>query len=127
MILFTVRMKAPSGKRLELLQTISSLIGPIRTEKGCKRCDLYQDIADENKLCLFEQWDTQEDLKIHLRSKRFGVLRGAMNLLQEPYEMMFLNTFHPAGIEDILGVQQKSLYQGGGSLKYGQLSPIMRG
>jgi quinol monooxygenase YgiN len=103
MILVTIRMKAPSEKRLELSQTISSLISSIRTEKGCKRCDLYQDIVDENKFCLLEQWDTREDLKSHLRSKRFGVLRGAMHLLKEPCEMLFLNAFHPAGIEEICG------------------------
>jgi quinol monooxygenase YgiN len=103
MILVTIIMKAPSEKRIELSQTISSLIGPIRTEKGCKRCDLYKDIVDENMLCLFEQWDTRENLKNHLRSKRFGVLRGAMNLLKEPYEMMLHDAFHPAVIEEICG------------------------
>jgi len=32
----------------------------------------------------------------HLKSGRFRVLRGAMNLLKEPYEMMFLPAFYPA-------------------------------
>jgi len=89
MILVIIRMKVLSEKRLELSQTIALLIVSIRTEKGCKRCDFCQSTEDENKLWLLEEWDTQENLKSHLKSERFKVLRGAMNLLKEPYEMMF--------------------------------------
>ena len=89
MILVIIRMKVFSKKRMELLQTIALLIGSIRMEKGCKRCDFYQSIENENQLNLLEEWDTQENLKGYLKSGRFRVLRGAMNLLQEPYEMMF--------------------------------------
>ena len=101
MILVIIRMKVLSEKRIELSQTIASLMGSIRTEKGCKRCNFCQSMEDENELCLLEEWDTQENLKSHLKSGRFRVLRGAMNLLREPYEMMFHTVFHPAGMEEI--------------------------
>jgi len=101
MILVIIRMNAPSKKRMELSQTIVSLIGSIRTEKGCKRCDFCQSIEDENKLWLLEEWDTQENLKNHLKSGCFRVFRGAMNLLKEPYEMKYHTVFHPAGMEEI--------------------------
>jgi quinol monooxygenase YgiN len=94
-------MKVLSEKRMELSQTIASLSGSIRMEKGCNRCDFCQSIEDENELCLLEEWDTQENLKSHLKSGRFRVLRGAMNLLKEPHEMMFHTVFHPAGMEEI--------------------------
>src|SRR3990170_1707412 len=103
MIMVIIRMNAPSEKRMELSQTIVSLIGSIRMEKGCKRCDFCQSTEDENKLWLLEEWDTQENLKSHLKSGRFKVLRGAMNLLQEPYEIMFHPVFHPAGMEGVGG------------------------
>ena len=89
MILVIMRMKVLAEKRKELSQTIASLIGLLRTERGCQRCDFCQSMEDENELCLLEEWDTQENLMLHLKSGRFKVLRGAMNLLQEPYEMMF--------------------------------------
>jgi len=101
MILVIIRMKVLSEKRLELSQTIALLIVSIRTEKGCQRCDFCQSTEDENRLFLLEEWDTQENLKNHLKSERFRVLRGAMNLLKEPYEMMFHTVFHPAGMEEI--------------------------
>jgi quinol monooxygenase YgiN len=94
-------MNVLSGKRLELSQTLASLSGSIRMEKGCNRCDFCQSIEDENRLFLFEEWDTEENLMTHLKSEHFRVLRGAMNLLREPYEMMFHTAFHPAGMEKI--------------------------
>jgi quinol monooxygenase YgiN len=101
MILVIIRMKVLSEKRMELSQTIALLIVSIRTEKGCQRCDFCQSTEDENELWLLEEWDTQENLKNHLKSGRFRVLRGAMNLLKEPYEMMFHTVFHPAGMGEI--------------------------
>ena len=94
-------MEVLSEKRKELSQTIALLIGSIRTEKGCKRCDFCQSIEDENELCLLEEWDTQENLKNHLKSGRFKVLRGAMNLLREPYEIMFHTVSKSTGMEGI--------------------------
>ena len=101
MILIIIRMKVIPEKRKELSKTIASLIGSIRTEKGCKRCDFCQSMEDENRLFLLEEWDTQENLMGYLKSGRFRVLRGAMNLLEEPYEMMFHTVFHPPGMEGI--------------------------
>jgi quinol monooxygenase YgiN len=101
MILVIIRMKVLAEKRKELSQTIASLIGLIRTEKGCRRCDFCRSMEDENELCLLEEWDTQENLKRYLKSERFRVLRVAMNLLQEPYGMMFHTVFHPAGMKEM--------------------------
>ena len=89
MILVIIRMKVLAEKHKELSQTIASLIGSVRTEKGCLRCNLCQNIEDENELYLLEEWDTRENLIGHQESERFKVLRGAMNLLKEPYEMVF--------------------------------------
>jgi quinol monooxygenase YgiN len=89
-------MKVLSEKRLELSQTIALLIVSIRTEKGCQRCDFCQSTEDENEFWLLEEWDTRENLKSHLKSECFKVFRGAMNLLKEPYEMMFCPAFYPA-------------------------------
>ena len=94
-------MNAPSEKRMELSQTIVSLSGSIRMEKGCQRCNFYQSMEDENRLFLLEEWDTQGNLKSYLKSGRFRALRGEMNLLKEPYEMMFHTVFHPAGMKEI--------------------------
>jgi len=86
---------------MELSQTIASLSSSIRMEKGCNRCDFCQSTEDENRFFLLEEWDTQENLMTHLKSEHFKVIRGAMNLLQEPYERMFYTVFRPAGMNKI--------------------------
>jgi quinol monooxygenase YgiN len=101
MILVTIRMNVRSEKRMELSQTIASLSSSIRMEKGCNRCDFCQSTEDENRFFLLEEWNTQENLMTHLKSEHFKVIRGAMNLLQEPYERMFHTVFHPAGMDKI--------------------------
>jgi quinol monooxygenase YgiN len=88
MILVIIRMKVIPEKRMELSQSIASLIGPIRREKGCLRCNFCRSMENENELHILEEWNTRENLSRHLKSERFQVLRGAMNLLQEPYEMV---------------------------------------
>jgi quinol monooxygenase YgiN len=87
-ILAIIRMKVLAEKRKELAQTILSLIGCIRAEKGYLRCDFYQSLENENELCIFEIWDSRKNFNSHMKSERFHVFRGAMNLLQEPYEMI---------------------------------------
>jgi quinol monooxygenase YgiN len=88
MILVIIRMQVLPEKRKELSQTIVSLIGSLRTEKGCLRCDFCQSLENENELCILEEWDSRKNLNSHLKSERFQVFRGAMSLLQEPYEMI---------------------------------------
>ena len=70
-----------------------------RMEKGCQCWDFFQSTEDENRLFLLEEWDTQENLMTHLKSEHFRVLRGAMNLLEEPYELGFYTDYHPAELE----------------------------
>jgi quinol monooxygenase YgiN len=101
MVLIIIRMKVVSEKRMELSQAITSLSGSIRIEKGCRRCDFCRSVDDENRLFLIEEWDTRKSLMTHLKSDHFRVLRGAMSLLREPYEIMFHSAFLPAGTKEI--------------------------
>ena len=101
MILVIIRMKALSEKHVELSQTMASLCGAIRMEKGCGRCDFCQSVEDENRLFLLEEWDTEENLINHMHSEHFRVLRGTANLLKEPYEKLVHTVFHPARMTEV--------------------------
>jgi quinol monooxygenase YgiN len=98
MIIAIMRMKVISEKRLELLQAIVYLTGFIRAKKGCRRCDFLQSLGNENELCLIEEWETPEDFRAHLKSEHFKVLRGAMNLLQEPCDQTFYTVLNSEGM-----------------------------
>jgi len=105
MILVIVQMKVPYKKRKELAQTIASLsTSIIRSEMGCRRCDFFYGMEDSNVFCLLEEWETREDLETHLNSECFKVLRGAMNLLEEPCTIYSYSSFLQEGIEAFQGL-----------------------
>jgi quinol monooxygenase YgiN len=87
MLSTTIRMKVFPEKRKELLQAITSLLGSIKLQKGCRRCDFCISAEDENEFCLFGEWESQEDLEKHLDSDVYKVLLGAMSLLKNPHDM----------------------------------------
>jgi quinol monooxygenase YgiN len=100
MILIAIRMKVAPEKLQELSQAVASLIGPIRSVKGCHRCDFYNSLEDEDEFCLLEEWERREDLAAHLKSELFNVLLGAMSLLKSPHQLKIytgLPSLQPAG------------------------------
>jgi len=101
MIETTIRMTVPAEKRKEILQTIKAILGPIRGERGCMRCNCYVDIEDEQVLFLEEEWKIREDLENHLRSDYFGVLIGAMKLLRATPDIRFNAVSSTTGPETI--------------------------
>jgi len=101
MILVNIKMKVLPEKRMELTQTIASLSGSIKLRKGCRRYDFCRSMEDENELYLLEEWDSREHLAAYLESDQHKVLRGVMNLLEEPCERRFLSVVHPAELEGI--------------------------
>ena len=102
MILIIMHMKVSAKKRKELSQTITSLVSSIRTEKGCSRCDFFHGMEDDNILCLVEEWDTPKHLETYRKSECFKVLRGAMNLLERPCEIISYMSLQQEEIETIL-------------------------
>jgi quinol monooxygenase YgiN len=96
MIFSYIRMMVSPEKRKELSQTISSLISSIRTQKGCRHCSFCYSLEDENELCLFGEWENEQDLTDHLQSDVFKVFLGAMSLLKNPHEMtLYSNVAEP--------------------------------
>lgn len=101
MIETSIKMTVPFEKLKEVLQTVKAILGPIRSERGCISCNCYVDVEDERVLFFEEAWNTREDLENHLRSSHFGVLSGAMRLLQLEPDIRFNTIATTAGPEAI--------------------------
>ncbi len=96
MILVITKMSVLPENRVELTQTITSLSGFTRAEKGCAYCELCQNIEDDNRLFLLEEWNTRKNLKAHQKTEHFSVFLGAMNTLAQPYKRTLHTVFHQA-------------------------------
>lgn len=105
MIVSSTKISVIPENRKEFLQTLVSLIGRVRNEKGCVSHNVYQDVEDENAFIIIEEWETQADLDNHLRSDRFGVLLGALSLLSETPEIRFNTLAQTAGIEGLKAIR----------------------
>jgi quinol monooxygenase YgiN len=101
MIAATIKMTLPPEKLKEVLQTLTSILGPIRREQGCISCNCYVDVETENIIFFREEWNTTEELYTHLRSGHFAVLIGAMKLLNKEPEFRFDSIASTAGAETI--------------------------
>ena len=84
MIIVKITLTVLAEKQMELLQTLLSLVEPVKKEKGCSAYAIFCDIKDKNSFCIIEEWTNQKDLNNHLKSLRFGVLLGTKPLLSKP-------------------------------------------
>ncbi len=99
MMVSSTKISVQPENRKELLQTLQMLLGRIRQEKGCIKCNVYQDVENENAFIFIEEWETEADLDKHLGSDRFGVLLGAVKLLSETSEIKFTTLAQTTEIE----------------------------
>jgi len=97
MIIAKTIMNALPEKRKEVFQTLLSMIEVLRQEKGCRSCQVFQDIEDENVFSMVQKWETREDLEHHMRSDRFSVLVGANILLKEQQNIKIHTVLHTEG------------------------------
>jgi quinol monooxygenase YgiN len=107
MVITTIRLMVSEDNHREFLQTVQSLLRPMREQKGCLGSHLYFEIGEEDTLCLMEEWATPEDLKDHLQSDYFAILLGAAKLLKKSKELEFKLLKQTAGIEVVEAIYGK--------------------
>ncbi len=112
MIDVTIRMSVPADKRTEVLQTIKTLLGPMRHETGCLSCHCCIDAEAEQIIVFRQEWQTKKDLAAHLRSDHFSILLGAMKLLATEPEIRFRTIIATAGAEAITAARKAAMKSG---------------
>lgn len=101
MIDVVIKITVPSDKRKEVFQTFKAILTKVRREQGCISCNCYVDMEAEDSMYFKEEWETRVDLDTHLRSVNFGVLIGAMKLLNKEPEIKINTIVSTAGAEEI--------------------------
>ena len=72
-----VRYLAKPGCRETFLRQLTTLgvIDAIRREDGCLRYDYFLSVQNADEILLVEQWETEEQQQIHLRTPHMDQLR----------------------------------------------------
>ena len=99
MIIVTLQLKVAPEKRMQILKTIHSMIGPTSAQPGCLHCDFFGSTQNDDILILLEKWETQETLNQHIKSDEFLKVLAAMDTACEPPEISFYGIDSCAGME----------------------------
>ena len=99
MVISTLRIMTARRSHAEVLRTLAAQLGPTRVQPGCLRCDLYRDVEDQGAITLVEEWESQADLDLRLRSEDYRSVLAAIELAQEPPVVHFDTVTRRAGLE----------------------------
>ena len=99
MVISTLRIVTAPKSRAEVIRTLAAQLGPTRVQPGCHRCDLYQDIENREAITLVEEWESQAELDLRLRSDDYRAILATVELARERPEVRFDTVLSRAGLE----------------------------
>jgi quinol monooxygenase YgiN len=99
MVISTLRIVTVPTARAEVVRTLTAQLGSTRVQPGCLRCDLYRDVEDQGAITLVEEWESQADLSLRLRSEEYRAVLAAIELSPEPPETYLDTVIRRAGLE----------------------------
>jgi quinol monooxygenase YgiN len=106
MIACTMRLFVSENDRRQVIASLTPLIGWTRVQPGCRACHLLADLEEPRAIVLTEEWDTQDDLDRHLRSKDYRRVLAAIELSQEAPEIRF-DSLEPRGGLEVIDAARK--------------------
>jgi quinol monooxygenase YgiN len=105
MILATLSIVVPPGRREEMIEIFWYLLGPLRVEPGCRTCRLYQEVGKEDRLVYVEEWEQPEQLERHMRSARYERLLALMEASAKPPVLRYYTVSAARGLDYLEAVR----------------------
>jgi len=99
MIVGTLKMLPPPDRRLQVLEILQSVQGPVLAQPGCAGCHIYEEQGPEPAIVLMERWMSEAALTRHIRSEEYRRILGACELSGAPPEFRFDKVSDTQGIE----------------------------
>lgn len=87
MIGFEIVVHVSRGKRQEFLQAWSLLAGGQEQNPACLEQNLFEDAHESNMFLWLERWNDAGQMEAHLKSDRFRMVLGAIEVLGETSRM----------------------------------------
>ena len=99
MVISTLRILTAPKSRAEVVRILAAQLGATRLQPGCLRCDLYQDIENRETITLVEEWESQAELDLRLRSEDYRSVLAAIALAPEQPIIHFDTVTRRGGLE----------------------------
>ena len=94
-----------TASRAEVVRTLTAQLNSTRVQPGCLRCDLYQDVENPEAITLVEEWESQGDLSLRLRSEDYRAVLAAAELSQAQPEICFDTVIRRGGLEVVVAAR----------------------
>ena len=78
MIIQLVRVSIQPDRREQWLELVKENVAQSRSEDGCERYEICEDIESPNTYVLVERWRDLDAQYEHFRNPKFGELMGAL-------------------------------------------------
>ena len=108
MIIGTIRILPPPGRRSAVLEILRSVQGPVRTLPGCVACDIYEEQGAQAAVVLVERWESDDTLQAHLASDLYRRILSAIELSGDRPEIRFEHVSASEGMEVIERSRQQN-------------------
>ena len=108
MVISTLRIVTAPKSRAEVIRALATQLGPTRVQPGCLRCDLYRDVEDQGPITLVEEWNSQAELDLRLRSEDYRSVLAAIELAQEQPIIHFDTVTRRGGLEIVAAAREYS-------------------
>lgn len=99
MIIATISLTVPSEKRIDVVQTLRSMVEPILAFPGCMECRLLGDINNDDALVFMQKWNSNDDLKRFIQSSGFLKTLVVLDLALEKPDISFFELSSVKGLE----------------------------
>ena len=106
MVISTLRIVTAAKSRVQVVRTLIAQLGPLRVQPGCLRCDLYQDIENREIVTLVEEWESQAELDLRLRSEEYRAVLETIELAQEQPIIRFDTITRRGGLEIVASARE---------------------
>lgn len=95
----TIRMRIPVEKESAALDILSSITEQVQYEPSCVSCRIYRSVDEPHTIMIEELWETQEDLRRHLRSNTYHLILLVIEMAESPPEVRFDSIICSHGFE----------------------------
>ncbi|UJR18464.1 hypothetical protein I4U23_005369 [Adineta vaga] len=88
-IVVIANVYARADQMNNILSILRKLTEATRTEPGCIKYELHQDLSDETHFTFIEEWTNEEALQLHFRTEHFKqATEDVKEVIAKPVEIL---------------------------------------
>ena len=99
MKLALLKLNPSPEKRKETLEILHSLQGPLRAQKDCRDCIIYEDHDGSGEILYMELWEDPEALNRYIQSDIFLRILAVIDIADEAPEIFFTELADTNGMD----------------------------